>query len=567
MTLVSGSQVAVLSHPGQVRELNQDRYGTVKEKNIPTEAIALKGRLYAVADGMGGHAAGEVASEQAIKSLFEHYYADLELGPAESLQEAVVKANEAVFARSSGDQAGMGTTLVAAIVKDNHLWVLNVGDSRAYLLRQDGIEQITRDHSWVGQQVEAGILTEEQARQHIYRNVITRSLGNMPTIETDLFQRELEAGDVLLLCSDGLTNAVGDEEIEKALREASLNDAVQHLVNLANARGGPDNITIVTVQVPLPDAVKVTPEKEPDVAAREAEVKDQVVDRLRLPEKEWPTAVSPRPLTGEQEALEPVEKPSEKEPEKGPSDQVEGLEGEGPPPSGSPPLSPAGDARPLLQSIAGVIGLLALLSVLAFVCTRVEPMRTWLATDTPTSTHTATPTHTPTPTDTSTPTHTPTATPTHTPTSTPTHTPTATPTHTSTATPTYTPTATPTHTSTATPTSTSTFTPTATPPHTPTDTPSPTPTYTLTSTPSPLPTRTPTVTHTATTRPHTPTPTKTPSPTQVQVIPTDTLAAPPPEPTEPAKIGEDFCQPFVALPLVVGAVLLSRRERRCGSET
>lgn len=513
MTLVSGSQVAALSHPGQVRELNQDRYGTVKEKNIPTEAIALKGRLYAVADGMGGHAAGEVASEQAIKSLFEHYYADLELGPAESLQEAVVKANEAVFARSSGDQAGMGTTLVAAIVKDNHLWVLNVGDSRAYLLRQGGIEQITRDHSWVGQQVEAGILTEEQARQHIYRNVITRSLGNMPTIETDLFQRELEAGDVLLLCSDGLTNAVGDEEIEKALREALLNDAVQHLVNLANARGGPDNITIVTVQVPLPDAVKVT---------------------------------------------------SEKEPEKGPSDQVEGLEGEGPPPSDPPPLSPAGDARPLLQSIAGVIGLLALLSVLAFVCTRVEPMRTWLATDTPTPTYTATPTQTPTPTDTSTPTHTPTATPTHTPTSTPTHTPTATPTHTSTSTPTYTPTATPTRTSTATPTSTSTFTPTATPPHTPTDTPSPTPTYTLTSTPSPLPTRTPTATHTATTRPHTPTPTRTPSPTQV---PTDTLAALPPEPTEPAKIGEDFCQPFVALPLVVGAVLLSRRERRCGSET
>ena len=529
-------KVTALSHPGQVRELNEDSYGIVEEYDISDKAVARKGWLYAVADGMGGHAAGEVASQQAIESLFEHYYADLELATSKSLQEAVARANETIFSRSSGDKAGMGTTLVAAVIKKDHLWVLNVGDSRSYLVRPGEITQITHDHSWVGQQVEAGILTEEQARQHIYRNVITRSLGNTPTIEIDLFEREVKAGDILLLCSDGLTNMVSDKEIAEAFDEASLEDAVQRLVNLANARGGPDNITVVAVQLQSSEAAgDMLETKEPEVVVHEAEAADHVVGRLKLPEREWPAAISSKsPGAGEKE-----DEKSSSEPLPTEAEEVDGQE---PPPPPSTPSPPEGDARPLWLSVAGITGLLIVLGILAFICTRIEPMQTWLATDTPTPTLTATPTLTPTPT------HTPTAT------NTPTLTPTATPTHTPTATPTDTPTSTPT----ATPTST--FTPTVTP----------------TNTPSPTPTHTPTATHTATSQPtKTSTPTKTPSPTATATLtltpsPTETAvgaaALPTDTPVEatpkPGKIGEQLCSPFAALPPLLGAVLLSRRERR-----
>ena len=241
--------VAALSHPGRVRKLNEDSYGIIEEQDVPIEAVGCKGCLYAVADGLGGHASGDIASQQAIESLFEHYYTGLERPPAESLQEAAARANEAILSRSLGDKLGMSTTLVAAVVKDDHLWVLNVGDSRVYLVREGEISQITRDHSLVSLQVQAGILTKEQARQHIHRHVLTQALGNRPTIEADLFQRRLAAGDVLVLCSDGLTNMVTDDEIREAVEDRPLADAVQRLVDLANAGGGPDNITVIAVRM------------------------------------------------------------------------------------------------------------------------------------------------------------------------------------------------------------------------------------------------------------------------------------------------------------------------------
>ena len=555
MTLAPVPKVFALSHPGQIRELNEDSYGIVEEQSVPAEAVAHKGRLYAVADGMGGHAAGEVASQQAIASLFEHYYANLELAPAESLQEAIARANKAIFSRSSGDKAGMGTTLVAGVIKDSRLWVLNVGDSRAYLVREGEISQITHDHSWVGEQVDAGVLTEEQAHQHIYRNVITRSLGNTARIEADLFQRELAAGDVLVLCSDGLTNLVTDDEISEAISEGSLADAVQHLVGLANARGGPDNVTVVAVRTPQPDASEAMPEtKDPKVAKR-----------LKLPKREWPAVTPSKPTVVVPEAAEPIGETGQEDVPAPLPDLAEKVEGEEPPPPVSPPPPLADDSRPLWLGLVGIAGLLALLALLAFVCTRAEPMRTWLATDTPTPTRTSTPTNTPTPTDTATAT------------ATPTNTPTATPTDTPTATPTDTPTPTPTATDTPTPTATPTCTPTATPTNTPTPTPTrtATPTATRTSTPRPTHTSTPTVTRTATPLPtHTSTPTLTPTatatlpptPTDTPVgaaaLPTDTIAAEEPEPTPKPKIGEGVCVPFAALPLLVGTVVLARRERR-----
>jgi serine/threonine protein phosphatase PrpC len=531
MNLAPSPEVAALSHPGQVRELNEDSYGIVEEQNISAEAVARKGRLYAVADGMGGHAAGEIASQQAIESLFEHYYADLELPPAESLRGAAVKANEAIFSHSSGDQAGMGTTLVAAVVKDDRLWVLNVGDSRAYLVHKDDISQTTHDHSWVGQQVEAGILTEEQARQHAYRNIVTRSLGNTPTVEIDLFQRDLAAGDVLVLCSDGLTNLVKDDEIREAVSEGPLADAVQRLVDLANARGGSDNITVVAVRTPHIEA------EEPGV-----------IDRLKRPKVGWPTAMPSGLVPAIPQAAEPAKEVGEESPELSEATsppapaphQAEDIEGQEPPPPVSPP--PAGGARPLWLGVLGILGLLILLGILAFLCTRVEPMRTWVATETPTPTHTATPTYTPTPTDTPTST----ATPTHTPTST--HTPTPT------ATPTDTPTATATHTSTATSTATATATPT--------DTPTPTQTATATRTATLRPTRTPTLTATPTATPSlTATPTAMPTAAATATpLPTATPVAGAAEPTSPPP--EELCSPFAALPPLAVALVLSRRERR-----
>ena len=525
-------EIAVLSHPGQVRDLNEDSYGLVEGQNVPAKAVARKGHLYVVADGMGGHAAGEVASRQAVESLFEHYYADLGIPPAESLQEAAARANEAILAHSAGDKAGMGTTLVAAVVKDAHLWVLNVGDSRAYLLRQGEITQLTHDHSWVGDQVEAGILTEKQARQHIYRNVITRSLGNISQVEADLFERELEAGDILVLCTDGLTNLVADEEINKAFTKNSLADAVQNLVDLANARGGADNITLVAVQVQLSEVTETPTEEDEDKAvAREAKDKEQVVGLLKLPEREWP-AKAPE-IESKEKASEPFEEAKMPEQEE-----------EGPTPS-------ADGSRSLWLGLGGIVGLLILLGSLAFLCTRTEPVRTWLATDTPTPTHTATPTDTPTPTNTPTATATPTSTPTDTPTSTPTPTPTATPTNTPTATPTATFTATPT------PTPTHTSTPTIT--TTPTSSPTATRTATLEPTATPTPSETPPPTSTATF-------TIAPSPTETPAVavesPTEISAETVPEssPT-PGKIGGEFCPTFAVLPLMFGAALISRRKK------
>jgi hypothetical protein len=414
----------------------------------------------------------------------------------------------------------MGTTLVAAVIKDDHLWVLNVGDSRAYLVRAGEITQITQDHSWVGEQVDAGILTEDQARQHIYRNVITRSMGNTLKVEADLFERDLEDGDILVLCSDGLTNKVKNVEIEAAVSEGPLTDAVQHLVDLANTRGGPDNVTVIAVRVSSTLARETASETaETKITAREAEAEDLLVGRLKLPGREWPTIA-------EQEAPETDEAaPSDRL-----SDEAAGSEGKEPPPPDLPSSPVGGGARPLWMGVLGIVALLVLLGVLSFVCTRVEPMHTWLATDTPTPTDTSTPTLTPTPTHT--PTHTPTATPTHTPTHTPTPTPTQTPTETPSPTSTNTPTVTPTHTPTATVTPTATSSPTAT------------------STATSLPTETPTSTATATL---TLTPLPSETPTSVAALPTAT--------PEQGKIGGDLCAPFAALPLLVSAILLARRER------
>jgi serine/threonine protein phosphatase PrpC len=235
------------SDTGRVRSHNEDAVGHL----VPPDGRqrARKGLLFLVADGMGGHQAGEVASRQAIAVSTERYYADGSRDVATSLLRALRAANRAIYEQAQSDpsKAGMGTTLVAAAIVADKVYVANVGDSRAYVLGEQGIAQVTDDHSWVSEQVRAGLLAPDQARGHPQRNLVTRALGTRPTVEIDVFEGSIAPGDVVLLCSDGLTNLLEDEEIAAILREQPAREAAQSLVEAANGRGGTDNITVVVV--------------------------------------------------------------------------------------------------------------------------------------------------------------------------------------------------------------------------------------------------------------------------------------------------------------------------------
>ncbi|MBV8160093.1 MAG: Stp1/IreP family PP2C-type Ser/Thr phosphatase [Acidimicrobiia bacterium] len=224
---------------GLVRPHNEDNY-------LANE------RLFAVADGVGGHRAGEVASQTAVETLRREFSEPT----TDALIDAVKTANRTVWdlAETNPDQRGMGTTLTAlALVEDSgeeHLAIVNVGDSRAYLLQQGELEQLTEDHSLVEQLVRDGQLTPEEAQVHPQRSIITRALGLDPEVEVDSWQLTPYRGDRILLCSDGLTNEVSDEEIASTLRSVSDPQRAAHrLVEEARDHGGSDNITCVVVDV------------------------------------------------------------------------------------------------------------------------------------------------------------------------------------------------------------------------------------------------------------------------------------------------------------------------------
>src|SRR5689334_10691474 len=189
--------VAQLTDVGRKREHNEDNMAYVIPKDL--EVMTKKGALFIVADGMGGHAAGEVASEIAVDTVSNAYYQDDSDDVADSLVRAIRRANAAIHQRAAENmlRSGMGTTCVAAILRGNQAYIANVGDSRAYLLRSGKVKQISQDHSWVYEQVRAGLLTEDQARTHAQRNVITRSLGTQVEVEIDVFHEQLQEGDTL----------------------------------------------------------------------------------------------------------------------------------------------------------------------------------------------------------------------------------------------------------------------------------------------------------------------------------------------------------------------------------
>jgi PPM family protein phosphatase len=234
---------------GRVRENNEDKYQVFLLDD--EDALARKGCLFAVADGMGGHSAGQIASELALRSLVEHYYGDTSPLLVESLRAGLRKGNALIFdaARIVPDRAGMGTTLTALVIRGREAFVAHVGDSRCYLLRGNKLLLLSEDHSWVAEQVKLGGLTEAQARMSPYRNVITRSLGTNPNVDVDVQELEIEAGDRFLLCTDGVCGDLSDGDIADALVVGSPSEASWRLVDVALEKGGPDNATAVVVAI------------------------------------------------------------------------------------------------------------------------------------------------------------------------------------------------------------------------------------------------------------------------------------------------------------------------------
>lgn len=221
--------------------------GCVRDHN--EDSLLVAPPLFAVADGMGGHAAGEVASEIAITVLGEKAP---HTPDAAALGRAVEDANRAVIlaANEKRGRAGMGTTMTAAVLQKDRLVIAQVGDSRAYLLHQGRLQQLTRDHSLMADMIEAGRLTPEEARIHPNRSVITRALGSDPRMVPDLYEITVETGDRLLLCTDGLSSMVEDSAIESTLaRTRDPQRCASMLVNEAIAAGGYDNVTVVVVDV------------------------------------------------------------------------------------------------------------------------------------------------------------------------------------------------------------------------------------------------------------------------------------------------------------------------------
>jgi len=241
--------VAQLTDVGRKRPHNEDNMAYVIPKD--EQVMARKGALFIVADGMGGHAAGEVASEIAVDTVTMTYYQDDSEEIALSLMNAIKRANTIIHQRAAENmlRSGMGTTCVSAVLRGHIAYVANVGDSRAYVIRHGQVRQVSQDHSWVEEQVRAGLLTRDQARSHAQRNVITRCLGTQVDVEVDVFTEELEDGDCLILCTDGLSGSVYEDDLRSIVEQYVPQESVYHLVERANENGGPDNITAIVVRV------------------------------------------------------------------------------------------------------------------------------------------------------------------------------------------------------------------------------------------------------------------------------------------------------------------------------
>ena len=236
---------------GQKRQVNQDFIFTSEDPvgNLPN--------LFVVADGMGGHNAGDFASRYGVSVLVETIKKDKNYNPVKIMRAAIEAANREVFRQAEADEAmaGMGSTMVVCTVVGDYAYVANVGDSRLYLARPEELTQITQDHSLIAEMVRLGELSEEEGRHHPDKNIITRAIGTSEDIRVDFFDMKLEEGDRILMCSDGLTNMVDNGQIREVLEGSASEDSAKALVDRANENGGEDNVAVIVIE-PFEDEVK-----------------------------------------------------------------------------------------------------------------------------------------------------------------------------------------------------------------------------------------------------------------------------------------------------------------------
>jgi serine/threonine protein phosphatase PrpC len=274
MTSIGRINASLQTDQGRVRDHNEDFVACKEPADV--EDVARNGWLYIVADGVGGADAGEIASEYATERTIYNYLADGQTGNwgnriYTAMQTANTELRQLIVEQAKSTGNRMATTMVAAVFHDNIATIANVGDSRGYHWKNGQIKQITKDHSLVARLVEEGAITEAEAENHPRKNVILHSLGSEVHPRIDLFEVELTAGEQIVLCSDGLTRHVADDEIAKIIGDRPPDEASEMLVQLANDRGGEDNISVIVLQV------EALPVQEPvtiqDATGRPANIK------------------------------------------------------------------------------------------------------------------------------------------------------------------------------------------------------------------------------------------------------------------------------------------------------
>ena len=262
-------KIGMLTDVGQVRTVDEDSI-LAADLSFGVNSESSKFLLLAVADGMGGHAKGEEASKIALNAIVRAVIPDLLNNTpfTKILEKGIQNANQDIldYTAENPEASGMGTTSVCAVVKDNQIHLANVGDSRAYRVSDDEICRVTKDHSYVQALIDEGEITEEQAREHPRKNEITRAVGIMPSVEVDTMKLTLDSDESLLLCCDGVIAHLSDDDIHKIIRDSpDPQTACQEIVDLANERGGSDNISLIILSSEGSDIKEPEP-PEPDDA-------------------------------------------------------------------------------------------------------------------------------------------------------------------------------------------------------------------------------------------------------------------------------------------------------------
>ena len=262
-------KIGMLTDVGQVRTVDEDSI-LAADLSFGVNSESSKFLLLAVADGMGGHAKGEEASKIALNAIASAVIPDLlnNTSFTKILEKGIQNANQDIldYTAENPEASGMGTTSVCAVVKDNQIHLANVGDSRAYLVSDNEIRRVTKDHSYVQALVDEGEITEEQSREHPRKNEITRAVGIMPSIEVDTMKLTLGSDESLLLCCDGVIAHLTDEDIHKIINDSSdPQSACQKIVDTANERGGSDNISLIILSAGGPDTKENESDDSPTV--------------------------------------------------------------------------------------------------------------------------------------------------------------------------------------------------------------------------------------------------------------------------------------------------------------